>query len=412
MSKINSIKGFADLFTPESDLFTFMEAKARETFSNYGYSELRIPILEYTDLFSRSIGCETDVVQKEMYTFPDRKGRSLTMRPEATAGIMRAYIENSRHKIDPISKFFSFGPMFRYERPQKGRMRQFHQLDCECIGAVEPQADAEVILMLMAFLKSIGLQNLVLELNSLGCKECRPQYKEALEKYFAQVPVENFCDDCKRRLTTNPLRLLDCKVPSCKEYAVNAPSIIDFNCEPCKNHYSTVLSILKAVDLPFKQNNRLVRGLDYYNRTTFEVVSEGIGAQASVAGGGRYDGLVSSLGGPDVAGIGFACGMERLAMLMAPLEEKRLDFFILVMTNEGLDQAMLLAEQLRSLGKQGVVSFSAKSVKSQMRQADKLKAKKCLILGETELNNKTIMVKNLDSGEQVEVSQSELASII
>lgn len=412
MNKISSIKGFADLFTPESDAFTFMESKAREVFSNYGYSELRIPILEHTELFSRSIGDETDVVQKEMYTFPDRKNRSLTMRPEATAGIMRAYIEHNRQALESVSKFFSFGPMFRYERPQKGRMRQFHQLDCECIGAVEPQADAEVILMLLGFLKTIGLKDLVLEINSLGCSECRPAYKKALEEYFNSLDPEVLCEDCRRRLKTNPLRLLDCKVPACKEYALKAPSIVDYTCEACRTHYATVLEVLDAAGAAYRQNNRLVRGLDYYNRTTFEVVSENIGAQGSVAGGGRYDGLVASLGGPEVPGIGFACGMERLAMLMGALPENRPDFFMVVMAQEALNPAMLLAEKLRVAGKKGEVSFAVKSMKSQMRQADRLKAKMCLILGDRELANGSIVVKNLDSGEQQEVAQSQILSHI
>ena len=412
MNKISSIKGFADLFTPESDAFTFMESKAREVFSNYGYSELRIPILEHTELFSRSIGDETDVVQKEMYTFPDRKNRSLTMRPEATAGIMRAYIEHNRQALEPVSKFFSFGPMFRYERPQKGRMRQFHQLDCECIGAVEPQADAEVILMLLGFLKTIGLKDLVLEINSLGCSECRPAYKKALEEYFNSLDPEVLCEDCRRRLQTNPLRLLDCKVPACKEYTLKAPSIVDYTCEACRTHYATVLEVLDAAGAAYRQNNRLVRGLDYYNRTTFEVVSENIGAQGSVAGGGRYDGLVASLGGPEVPGIGFACGMERLAMLMGALPENRPDFFMVVMAQEALNPAMLLAEKLRVAGKKGEVSFAVKSMKSQMRQADRLKAKMCLILGDRELANGSIVVKNLDSGEQQEVAQSQILSHI
>lgn len=412
MNKISSIKGFADLFTPESDAFTFMEGKAREVFSNYGYSELRIPILEHTELFSRSIGDETDVVQKEMYTFADRKGRSLTMRPEATAGIMRAYIEHNRQALEPVSKVFSFGPMFRYERPQKGRMRQFHQLDCECIGAVEPQADVEVILMLLAFLNSIGLKDLALEINSLGCNECRPAYKKALEEYFSGLDPAALCEDCLRRLRTNPLRLLDCKVPGCREHTQKAPSIADYNCEDCRTHYSTVLEMLRAAGAAYRQNNRLVRGLDYYNRTTFEVVSENIGAQGSVAGGGRYDGLVASLGGPEVPGIGFACGMERLAMLMGPLPENRPDFFMVVMAQEALNPAMLLAEKLRAAGKRGEVSFSVKSMKSQMRQADRLKAKLCLILGDRELAGNSIVVKNLDSGEQQEVAQSRLLSHI
>ena len=412
MSKVKRIKGFADMFSPESDTFTFMETVARDVFSSFGYKELRTPILERTELFKRSIGDETDVVQKEMYTFDDRKGRSLTMRPEATAGVMRAYIEGNVNATEQISKLFTFGPMFRYERPQKGRMRQFHQINCECLGPVEPHADAEVILMLMIFLDKIGLKELVLEVNSLGCRECRPQYNEALRTFLAGLNKEELCEDCQRRMDTNPLRVLDCKVPGCKALTENAPTIIEHTCATCRDHHAKVLSTLSAANMQYVQNDRLVRGLDYYNRTTFEVISSTIGSQASVAGGGRYDGLIKQLGGADVPGIGFACGMERLALMLGEREVEQPDFYIAILDENGLEDGLMLAQHLRLAGKKGDVSYAAKSMKAQMRQAGKKGARKALILGGDELAAKTIVVKDMESGEQVTIPQSELVDHI
>ena len=410
MSKLGTVKGFADMFSPESSLFTFMEEMARKVFGAYGYSELRIPILEHTELFSRSIGTETDVVQKEMFTFPDRKDRSLTMRPEATAGMMRAFI-SSKYQ-EGVAKYLSFGPMFRYERPQKGRMRQFHQIDCECLGAHEPQADAEIILMLMHFLQSLGLQGLVLEINTLGCKECRPAYKETLSQFLSKIDVASLCEDCQRRLQTNPLRVLDCKVPTCKAQTVDAPNISDHVCEACDEHFAKVISLLDTAKLAYVRNNRLVRGLDYYMRTTFEVVSTSIGAQGSVAGGGRYDGLIKQLGGADVSGIGFACGMERLAMMM-PEETvanlcKRPDFYIAPLSENAPDLALNLAQQLRKAGLVGEVAFASKSIKSLMRQASKTGARFCLLLGESEIASQEVLIKNMDTGEQEKVALDKI----
>ncbi|MFV0423009.1 histidine--tRNA ligase [Oleidesulfovibrio sp.] len=407
MSKVKKIKGFADMFPPESDVFTFLENTAREVFSAYGYGELRTPILERTELFCRSIGAETDVVQKEMYTFPDRKGRSLTMRPEATAGVMRSYIEASLHSQEQISKLFTFGPMFRYERPQKGRMRQFHQINCECLGPQEPYADAEIVIMLLMFLKRIGLSDLELQINSLGCRDCRPGYHAALKEFLAALNTDELCEDCRRRMETNPLRVLDCKVPRCKEMTADAPVILDHTCKTCSAHHAAVVSMLDRAGVSYVANPRLVRGLDYYNRTTFEVVCGDIGAQSSVAGGGRYDGLISQLGGPDVAGIGFACGMERLALALeqkAAHESVRPDFLVAVLEEDGLERGMMLAQALRESGLKGEVSFAARSMKSQMRQAGKRNVRKVLLLGGNELVEGTVTIKDMDSGEQATVS--------
>ncbi len=414
MSSIQKIKGFADIFGEADAQMTRLENTARDVFERYGYRELRTPLLEKTELFCRGIGDETDVVQKEMYTFDDRKGRSVTLRPEATAGVMRAYIENKFNAVEQVSRFFTLGPMFRYERPQKGRMRQFHQINAECIGPSEPHADAEVILMLLLFLRSVGLSDLSLEINTLGCRECRPAYHEALRTFLAGLDPETLCEDCRRRMNTNPLRVLDCKVSTCKEQIVNAPTVLDNTCPECKEHFQTVLGVLDKAGQAYHLNHKLVRGLDYYMRTTFEVVSTNIGAQSSVAGGGRYDGLVKQLGGGDVPGVGFACGMERLMQLMEAQETRAKDFYLAVLGPEGLDAGVMLAQQLREAGLAGEMGYGAKSVKSQMRQAGKSDAKFTLLLGADELAQQQILVKNMTSGEQTALatgSDQDLAAL-
>jgi len=408
MSKIQKIKGFVDLFPEEAAKFTFMENAARETFSRYGYGELRTPLLEKTELFQKSIGEDTDVVGKEMFTFPDRKDRSLTMRPEATAGVARAFIESKTHQPGKVSKYFTFGPMFRYERPQKGRQRQFHQINAEIFGAPEAQADAELILMLKTFLNRLGLRKLTIELNSLGCHECRPGFKQTLVDYYKSKDRENFCEDCRRRMDTNPLRVLDCKVPACKELVADAPAITDHLCPECEDHFTDVKAILDGAGLDYELNPRLVRGLDYYVRTCFEVASFDIGSQTAVAGGGRYDGLIRTLGGPDCSATGFACGMERLAMLLDKTEGESPDFYLAVVDKAASNQAMLFAQKLREKGLKGDVSFGGGSMKSRMRAANKSGAATCLIMGGDEMENNTITVKDMvGEEEQKTVPQSE-----
>lgn len=411
MDKIQKIKGFADLFPPDSTVFSFIEATARDVFARYGYRELRVPVLERTELFARSIGEETDVVQKEMYTFPDRKGRSLTLRPEATAGVMRALIEN-KSAGEGLAKFFAYGPMFRYERPQKGRMRQFHQIDVEAVGSSEPLLDAEVLLMLDQYLRALGLSDLTIELNSLGCKDCRPVFLDVLREFLKGMHKEKLCDDCMRRKLTNPLRVLDCKVPQCKEFTADAPKITDNLCPECAEHFEAVKRVLDAAGLAYVLNPRLVRGLDYYVRTTFEIVSGDIGAQSSVAGGGRYDELVASLGGPDVPGVGFACGMERLALLIDKVGEAAPDFFLAVLDPTALERGLLLAQELRRAGFAGEAPYAPRSVKSQMRAADKSSARFCLVLGTDELAGGTVVVKNMQAGGQETVGQDLLPAFL
>ena len=403
---ISRIKGFADLFPPESTAFTRMEACGRDVFTRYGFAELRTPLLEFTGLFQRSIGAETDVVQKEMYTFPDRRGRSVTLRPEATAGVMRACIEAglADGRGAPV-RFFTMGPMFRYERPQKGRMRQFHQINCECLGTDSPFADAELIAMLWSFLKALGIADLTLKLNSLGCARCRPVYMDTLRDYLAGVDETELCEDCRRRKESNPLRVLDCKHESCRALTAEAPRLLDHNCPDCRSHFDMVLELLAQEGITPEIDHRLVRGLDYYCRTTFEVVSGNIGAQTAVAGGGRYDGLTAQLGGPDAPGVGFACGMERLALLLPEAASPQPDFFIVAPDEAGRVQGFALACAMRGLGLSGELEYAGGSFKSLMRKAAKSGARYCCIIGEDEAAAGLVTLRNMADGEQERVPQ-------
>jgi histidyl-tRNA synthetase len=412
MSTIQKIKGFSDLLPPEVDKYVQLEDTARQHFSRYGYREMRIPMLEKTELFARSIGDDTDVVQKEMYTFDDRKGRSLTLRPEATAGVVRAYIENNLKARENVSKYFTIGPMFRYERPQKGRMRQFHQINAEIFNAAGPQADAELMTMLWTYLRSLGLTGLRLEVNSLGCRSCRPDFQAALKEHLQTVDVQGLCQDCRQRSQHNPMRIYDCKVEACQGIIAQAPTPMDLACQDCKDHFQTVLEIIADSNIDYQINPKLVRGLDYYQRTTFEVVSDHIGAQSSVAGGGRYDGLVSDLGGPEVPGIGFACGMERLALLLDDPGPPRQDFYLAVLDDQGLTLGHTLAHRLRQAGLSGMAGFEARSPKSQLREANKLGVRTCLLLGADELEKDQVQIKDMRSGSQQLVKQTDIETAV
>lgn len=408
MSAIQSGKGFVDLFPPHSDIFTFLEDRARSVFTRWGCRELRTPIVEFTELFVRGIGDETDVVQKEMYTFPDRKGRSMTLRPEATAGVLRACIQHRLFSNEALCKYFTIGPMFRYERPQKGRQRQFHQVNVEVLGSRSPLADVDVLFMLHAFLTEIGLLGLVYELNSLGCPSCRPGFRLALEAYYGSLPAEELCADCRRRMHTNPMRVLDCKVPSCREATKDAPSMAQHTCAECRGHFEQVLSMLADSGIQTRINPLLVRGLDYYQGTTFEVVSTDIGSQSSVAGGGRYDGLVSQLGGPEVPGIGFACGLERLSMLVPEPQTPSQDAFIAVQSEDLLPRAATLARDLRTAGLSVEFPYDFKSLKSQFRAANRLNARACVILEVQGDDALGISLKDMRSGEQSACTHRQL----
>ncbi len=404
------VKGFADIYGQDVARFNIMESCARNTFAKYGFNELRTPVLEQTGLFLRSIGTETDVVQKEMFTFPDRKGRSITLRPEATAGVMRAFLEESLDRNNPVARLFTIGPMFRYERPQKGRMRQFHQINCECLGSQSPYADAELICMLLNFLEAIDIRSLKLKINSLGCKKCRPAYMRLLGEYLHSQAGEAFCDDCRRRMDSNPLRVLDCKQPHCRELAAAAPRLLDHNCEECRQHFDVVTELLSSRNVDFEVDHNLVRGLDYYCRTTFEVVSNEIGAQTAVAGGGRYDGLIAQLGGADVPGVGFACGMERLALLMPEPENRPLDFYMLSIQAEQRPRAFELAQTLRKAGFFGEMNYEDGGFKGLMRRVSHSGARICLILGPDEAASNSITLKDMETGRQTGLSQDDLCA--
>ena len=351
MEKITAIRGFKDILPEEALLFRKVESIARNVFNSFGFREIRVPIMEKTNLFKRSIGETTDIVEKEMYTFADRDNEYITLRPEATVSVIRAYIEHNIYAAEQITRLFTIGPMFRRERPQKGRFRQFNQIDVELFGEEKPQSDAEVIFMLMHFLKSTGIKDLKLEINSLGCTDCRPLFSKAIIN-FLKGSEKNLCPDCQRRINTNPLRVFDCKVDTCASTIANAPSILDFLCPDCESHFAQVKSFLHDLQISFVINSRMVRGLDYYTKTAFEVKTNALGAQNAVAGGGRYNGLVGFLGGPEVPGIGFAVGLERLIACL-PNDGKNkfeTDLFVAALGDEAQKLAFRLINQLRVAG--------------------------------------------------------------
>ncbi len=411
--EIKAIRGFNDILPDEIGKWQFVEDTAREVFEGFGFSEIRIPIIERTELFSRGIGEVTDIVEKEMYTFTDKSGNSLTLRPEATASIARAYIEHQLYTFDPVAKLYCIGPMFRYEKPQKGRYRQFYQIDAEVFGVENPMVDAEIILMLIHFLKKVGLEKLELQINSLGCRACRPRYREELKNFLTKRSFQ-LCEDCQRRLHTNPLRIFDCKVETCQEAIADAPQVVDYICDECHKHFNKVKEYLGMAGLTFILNPRMVRGLDYYTRTAFEVVSYQLGAQNAVTGGGRYDNLFQEIGGLDVPGIGFAIGMERLISLL-PKEKEFFRYphlFVAALSEEAYREAYQLVNQLHLQGIRTELDYEGKSLKSQMRRANKLKARYVLILGEEELNRGRAVLRNMEDKSQEEIPISDILNVI
>ncbi len=410
---ITSVRGFKDILPDEVGKWQFVEATARRVFESYDFSEIRIPLLEKTELFARGIGESTDIVEKEMYTFTDRSGISVTLRPEATASIVRAYIERSMYKQNPVAKLYVIGPMFRYERPQKGRFRQFNQINAEVFGLEDPLIDVEVMVMLIHFLQEIGLEKLELQLNSLGCKACRPSYQERLKEFLLHNKGR-FCADCQRRIRTNPLRIFDCKIESCKEIMGEAPLMLDFLGPECRDHFELVTSYLKALETPYVINANMVRGLDYYVRTAFEMVSGDLGAQNAVAGGGRYDGLIGDLGGPEIPGIGFAIGMERLISLLSPDvgSQKIPHLFIATIGEKSRIEGFKLAKTLRLKGLSVEMGYEKKSLKSQMRRADKLDCQYVLILGEEELERGTAALRDMRAKTQEELNLNETHELL
>ena len=411
--EIKAIRGFNDILPQEIGKWHFVEDTARDVFESFGFSELRIPVMERTDLFARGIGEATDIVEKEMYTFTDKGGNSLTLRPEATASMARAYLEHQMYSFDPVAKVYFMGPMFRYERPQKGRYRQFYQIDAEVFGVDNPMVDAEVIVMLMHFLRKVGLQTLELQINSLGCRECRPRYREELKRFFEKKSFQ-LCEDCQRRLQTNPLRILDCKVEGCKESIANAPRVTDFICSNCKEHFSRVKEYLTVAGVQFDVNPNMVRGLDYYTRTCFEVVSYDLGSQNAVTGGGRYDNLFQEIGGLDIPGIGFAIGMERLISLL-PKDRtflKTPHLFIATLGDKTNKEAYQLANELHLRGIRAELDYEGKSLKSQMRRAGKLNASYVLILGGDELKQGKAVLRHMGDKSQEEIPIKDLAALL
>jgi histidyl-tRNA synthetase len=412
VTRPRAIKGTRDILPDEVPVWQRIEAAARTLFARYGYREIRTPVFEDTQLFARGIGAETDIVTKEMYTFDDRDGSSLTLRPEATAGIVRSVIENNLAARDPALRVYAIGPMFRRERPQKGRYRQFHQVDVEAFGVSAPAIDVEVVEMALGFLEACGLTEYELVLNSVGDAACRPAYVKVLRKEL-RARLSELGPDSQRRAETNPLRVLDSKAPEEQALIASLPRISDHLCPACRDHFAEVCRQLDLLGIRWRLDHRLVRGLDYYTRTTFEVTSGALGAQNSVLGGGRYDGLVKDLGGPDLTGIGFALGMERLAMILPPAAEgRRCDVFLAPLVAAGRDQALRLQRELRCAGLSVLSDPEGRGLKSQMKRADKLSARFVAILGDEELAKGVWTVRDMSGSTQETVAGPRVAAYI
>lgn len=409
MAEINkAIRGTNDVLPKDSFKWQFIEKKMIETARLFGFKEIRVPVFEHTEVFTKSVGDTTDVVQKEMYTFDDKGGRSITLRPELTAGVIRSVIEHGLFNDALPLKVCYIGGCYRYEKPQAGRLREFHQFGVECVGAAEPGADAEVILLAKHLLDQLEVKDLSLEINSIGCPECRKEYHTALKEYF-NSKKENLCNTCLERLERNPMRILDCKCPECKEVSKNAPVIIDYLCDECNEHFSRVKEHLDAADVKYSVNPGIVRGLDYYTRTVFEFVSGKIGAQATVCGGGRYDGLVAQMGGPQTPSLGFGMGIERLLMVLESQEfeypaESSVDVYIASIGNQALSESTKLATMLRNEGFSVLTDIVGRGFKAQMKYANKIDAKYLVVIGEDEIKNQTCNLKNMSTGQQKQVA--------
>lgn len=412
--EFKSIKGFRDVLPDETVTWQHLEREARSLFAAFGFKELKPPLLERTELFSRSIGEETDIVAKEMYSFADRKGRMLTLRPEATASVVRAYIQHRLYDEQPTQKLFTIGPMFRHERPQKGRFRQFHQIDIEVIGDPGPKSDADIIVVAMELLHRLDMADASLQINSLGCPECRPAFREELMRYLTRRSA-SLCRDCQRRSETNPLRVFDCKIEGCRAVVSDAPSILRFLCEDCQTHLNAVEEYLELVGIPFQLNHKLVRGLDYYTRTAFEIQTDRLGSQNAIIGGGRYDGLVKKLGGPDHPGIGFAIGVERLVTLLREGQEGSStapELYIADLGPAAAKATFRWTHALRRCGLWVEGSYRATGLKAQMRKADRLMAKRVLIVGDDELAAGRGILRDMKTKAQKEVDLDRLVDIL
>lgn len=400
-------RGTQDILPPVSDRWHHLESTFRKVCERYGYQEVRTPVFEESGLFARGIGDATDIVSKEMYVFEDRGGRSMALRPEGTAGIVRAFVEHKLAGEKSAWKVFYFMSIFRYERPQAGRYRQAHQVGVECFGPTGPDADAEVIALNMAWYRELGIRGHELRLNSLGCPVCRPSHRQALSEALSEVRGD-LCPTCQGRMETNPLRVFDCKSAECQALVASAPSTVDYLCAECQSHFARLRDLLEAMELPYELAPRLVRGLDYYTRTAWEVKYSGLGAQDALCGGGRYDGLVEELGGPATPGIGFAAGIERA---LYALEQGGIEIpgrsargtLVIGLDEESRRRALLLAESIRGHGLRAETDYFDRGLKAQMKQADRLGARCAVILGEDELKTGRAVVRDLESGDQSEV---------
>lgn len=405
-------RGTKDILPGVSAYWQYIEKIARDICSLYGYREIRTPVFEHTELFLRGIGETTDIVEKEMYTFTDRGGRSITLRPENTAAVVRAFLEHKLYAETPPAKLYYVGPMFRYDRPQAGRFRQFHQFGIEAVGAKGPAIDAEIILLATHFLKKLGLTELVLQLNSVGCPVCRPKYRKALQD-FLQDKLPDLCTDCQSRFERNPMRILDCKEKKCTSLSQGAPQMTDCLCEDCSSHFEQLKILLTAAGLEFKLNPRLVRGLDYYTKTAFEIQYAPLGAQSAVCGGGRYDGLIAECGGQPTPGIGFAIGLERVLLALEKQEllpdvTQTLDVFVLYMGDQAQAAAFTLLRDLRHAGFTADMDFMGRSLKAQMKLANKYSARFAVIIGDDEVQAGSINLKDMATGEQQQISMDDL----
>ena len=412
MQLIKAVRGTKDIIGEDAKKYMYISNTVQNLFENYGYNFAKTPIFEETDLFKRGIGEATDVVEKEMYTFKDRGDRSLTLRPENTASMVRCYLENSLYAKEDVSRFYYIGSMFRYERPQAGRQREFNQIGVEVFGEKSPILDAEVIAMGYNLLKQLGITDLEVKINSVGSKESRTIYREKLIEHF-QSHIDDMCGDCKDRINRNPLRLLDCKVDSGKDYYKSAPSIIDYLFEDERKHYEEVKKYLTIFGVKFTEDPTLVRGLDYYSSTVFEIVTNKLGSQGTVLGGGRYDNLLKELGDKDIPAFGFAAGVERVMMLIGDNYPKDVpDVYIAWLGENTIETAMKIADSLRKENVKVYVDYSSKGMKSHMKKADKLETKYCIILGEDELNKGIVLLKDFSTREQKEVKIEEIINHI
>ena len=409
-----AIKGTKDVLPSEVYKNQYIEATCLTVAENFGYKEMRTPVFEHTELFQRGVGDTTDVVQKEMYTFDDKGGRSITLRPEGTAGAARSFLENGLSNEALPQKICYLTSCYRYEKPQAGRLREFHQFGIECFGATSPLADAEMIALAKQIFDELGVKDLHLELNSIGCPTCRAKYHKALKEYFASR-VDELCDTCRDRLDRNPMRILDCKSPVCSEIAKDAPVVLDYLCDECKEHFEKTKSYLDAMNIEYIVNPQIVRGLDYYTKTVFEFVADSIGAQGTVCGGGRYDGLIEELGGQHTPSLGFAMGLERLQLVMEAQgcefpEPSRPDLFIVAMGDKATLKAVEIAKDMRDEGYSVVYDLNGRSLRAQMKYADKINAKYNVVIGDNEVDTKSAVLKDMATGEQSEISLETFVS--